>query len=91
MTFTQPTVTWLKDGVVINILPTNADPENNGALESLLEFTFTPDGAGDYQCLFTDTVSSEIFVTHPVRLDTGKLRKNKQTNKPYCHAHSLML
>ena len=66
-------MTWLKDGVVLNnVSLTNADPENNGALESLLEFTFSAADAGAYQCIFTDPARSELFVAHPIRLDTGQ-------------------
>ena len=71
--FTSPSVTWLKDGVPISTTPTNTDPGNNGSLESVLTFMFSSSDAGVYQCIFTDTVRSEVFLPHPIRLDTGKL------------------
>ena len=68
-TYTAPQqVQWLKDGLPAVRTPTNT----NGNLTSTLYFTFAPSDAGVYQCVFTDTSSSEIFVTVPTRLDTGK-------------------
>ena len=73
MTYAQPTVTWLKDGVPVSITPNNADPGNNGGLESSYNFVFSSSDAGVYQCIFTDTIRSEMFLPHPIRLDTGQL------------------
>ena len=74
--FTPPSVTWLKDGVPVSIKPTSTDPGNNGGLESVLTFVFRSSDAGVYQCIFTDTAGfegSEVFLPHPIRLDTGEL------------------
>jgi hypothetical protein len=71
MSFTPPTVTWLKDGVPVSDTPTNA-VGGNGALSTTLSFTFEESDAGVYQCVFTDTSRSEVYVTDPIRLDTGK-------------------
>ena len=73
ITYTQPTVTWLKDGVPISTTPTNTDPGNNGGLESVLTFMFSSSDGGVYQCIFTDTARSQVFLPHPIRLDTGQL------------------
>ena len=71
-TYTAPQqVQWLKDGLPAVRTPTNI-PGTNGSLTSTLSFTFAASDAGVYQCVFTDTSSSEMFVTVPTRLDTGK-------------------
>ena len=70
-TYTAPQVQWLKDGLPAVRTPTNT-PGTNGSLTSTLSFTFAASDAGVYQCVFTDTSSSEIFVTVPTRLDTGE-------------------
>ena len=70
-TSTAPQVQWLKDGLPAVHTPTNI-PGTNGRLTSTLSFTFAASDAGVYQCVFTDTSSSEIFVTAPTRLDTGE-------------------
>ena len=71
-TYTAPQqVQWLKDGLPAVRTPTNT-PGTNGRLTSTLSFTFAASDAGVYQCVFTDTSSSEIFVTVPTRLDTGE-------------------
>ena len=64
-------VQWLKDGLPAVRTPTNTTG-TNGRLTSTLSFTFAASDAGVYQCVFTDTSSSEIFVTVPTRLDTGE-------------------
>ena len=64
-------VQWLKDGLPAVHTPTNT-AGTNGRLTSTLSFTFAASDAGVYQCVFTDTSSSEIFVTVPTRLDTGE-------------------
>ena len=64
-------VQWLKNGLPAVRTPTNI-PGTNGSLTSTLNFTFAASDAGVYQCVFTDASSSEIFVTVPTRLDTGK-------------------
>ena len=69
-TYTTPQVQWLKDGLPAVRTPTNT-PGTNGRLTSTLSFTFAASDAGVYQCVFTDTSRSEIFVTVPTRLDTG--------------------
>ena len=70
--YTAPQVQWLKDGLPAVRTPTNT-PGTNGSLTSTLSFTFAASDAGVYQCVFTDTSSSEIFVTVSTRLDTGEL------------------
>ena len=69
MTFTPPTVTWLRDGVPVSDTPTNT-AGGNGNLSTTLSFMFEESDAGVYQCVFTDTARSEVFVVHPIRLDT---------------------
>ena len=64
-------VQWLKDGLPAVRTPTNT-PGTNGRLTNTLSFTFAASDAGVYQCVFTDTSSSEIFLTVPIRLDTGE-------------------
>ena len=71
MTFTPPTVTWLRDGVPVSDTPTNTT-RGNGGLNTTLSFMFEESDAGVYQCVFTDTARSEVFVVDPIRLDTGK-------------------
>ena len=70
-TSTAPQVQWLKDGLPAVRTPTNT-AGINGSLTSTLSFTFGASDAGVYQCVFTDTSISEIFVTVPTRLDTGE-------------------
>ena len=44
-----------------------------GALRTTLSFRFEASDAGVYQCIFTDRDRSfEVFVTDPIRLDTGE-------------------
>ena len=69
--YITPQVQWLKDGLPAVRTPTNT-PGTNGRLTSTLSFTFAASDAGVYQCVFTDTSSSEIFVTVSTRLDTGE-------------------
>ena len=71
-------VQWLKDGLPAVRTPTNT-PGTNGRLTSTLSFIFAASDAGVYQCVFTDTSSSEIFVTVSTRLDTGEY--NMYTHK----------
>ena len=68
MTFAPPTVTWLRDGVPVSDTPTNA-ARGDGGLGTTLSML---SDAGVYQCVFTDTARSEVFVVDPIRLDTGK-------------------
>ena len=73
MTFTPPTVTWLRDGVPVSDTPTNtAGAGGNGRLNTILSFMFEESDAGVYQCVFTNTARSEVFVVDAIRLDTGK-------------------
>ena len=74
---TQQQVQWLKDGLPDDETPTNIPVGTNGRLTSTLSFTFAASDAGVYQCVFTDTSSSEIFVTVPTRLDTGEYYSSK--------------
>jgi hypothetical protein len=69
--FLPPTVTWLKDGVPVNDIPTNT-VGSDGGLSTTLSFPFEERDAGVYQCVFTDTSRSEVFIAEPIRLDTGK-------------------
>ena len=69
--YITPQVQWLKDGLPAVHTPTNTTG-TNGRLTSTLSFTFAASDAGVYQCVFTDTSSSVIFVTVPTRLDTGE-------------------
>jgi hypothetical protein len=69
--FTSPTVTWLKDGVPVNDIPTNT-VGSRGGLSTILSFPFEERDAGVYQCVFTDTSRSEVFIAEPILLDTGK-------------------
>ena len=71
MNFMIPDVTWLKDGVPVNVTPTNT-PQSNGDLTTVLSFIFDESDAGVYQCVLTDTARFEVFVTDPIRLDTGE-------------------
>jgi hypothetical protein len=71
MSFTSPMVTWLKDGVPVSDTPMNTVGVNGG-LSTTLSFIFEESDAGVYQCVFTDTSRSEVFVAEPIRLDTGK-------------------
>ena len=65
-------VQWVKDGLPA-VRTSTKTPGTNGCLTSTLSFTFAASDAGVYQCVFTDTSNSEIFVTVPTRLDTGEL------------------
>ena len=69
--FATPMTVWLKDGVPVRAMPTNT-PGINGRVLTSLDFTFVESDAGVYQCVFTDTARSELFLTVPIRLDTGK-------------------
>ncbi len=71
MDYTTPNVTWLRDGVPVSVSPTNTAP-SSGALVTVLSFAFAESDAGVYQCVFTDTARSEVFVTDPIRLVTGE-------------------
>ena len=74
MTFATPmVVAWLKDGISVNTSLTNT-PGSNGRLNSTLSFEFADSDTAMYQCVFTDTTQSEVFVTNPIRLDTGELK-----------------
>ena len=70
--YTVPQVQCWKDGLAAVHTPSNTPVGTNGRLTSTLSFMFTASDAGVYQCVFTDTSSSEIFVTVPTRLDTGE-------------------
>ena len=79
-----PTVsaTWLKDGISIGKVTVNT-PENSGCHNSSLYFSFVESDAGVYQCAIIDTARSEVFVTVPLRLDTGKNYKTKEFLPPF--------
>lgn len=66
--YTTPTVTWLRDGVPVNAVPTNT-PGSNGRLTTALS---SLSDAGVYQGIFVDTIRSEVFAASPIRLDTGE-------------------
>ena len=66
-----PLVLWLKDGLPVPVMPTSI-PGINGRLITTLSFLFTEDDAGVYQVIFTDTLRSELFLTDPIRLETGE-------------------
>ena len=65
---------WLKDGMAVdNTLITNT-PLDSGNLLTTLSFTsFQDSDAGVYQVIFTGTTSSEVVITRPLLLHTGKL------------------
>ena len=65
-----PTAQWLKDG--IPVMRTEITERSGDEVLALLHFTFAESDAGVYQCVFTDTTRSEVFVTDPIRLDTGE-------------------
>ena len=69
--YTPPTVLWLKDGTPTRTTPTNTAVGSNGHLSTTLSFSFQESDAGVYQCVFTGN-NSELFVTIPIRLDTGE-------------------
>ena len=69
--YTPPTVLWLKDGIPTRTMPTNTLVGSNGRLSTTLSFSFQVPDAGVYQCVFTGT-NSELFITIPIRLDTGE-------------------
>ncbi len=70
--FSFPSVMWLKDGLPFRVAPMNLQG-SNGRLITSLHFTFQePGDAGVYQCIITDTTTSEIYITIPIRLDTGE-------------------
>ena len=69
--YTAPTVLWLKDGIPTRATPTNTPVGSNGNLSTTLSFSFNEFDAGVYQCVFTGN-NSELFVTIPIRLDTGE-------------------
>ena len=69
--YTAPTVLWLKDGLPTRAIPTYVTVGSNGRLSTTLSFSFQESDAGVYQCVFTGT-NSELFVTIPIRLDTGE-------------------
>jgi len=77
--YTTPTVTWLRNGIPARATPTNSALGTNGRLSTTLSFTFAESDAGVYQCVFTDPARSEVFVTIPIRLDTGKCNQNRIT------------
>ncbi len=75
--FSIPSVIWLKDGLPFRATPTNTPIIESGRLVSSLQFDFEESGdAGVYQCVVTDTDTSEIYVTIPIRLDTGEYSIN---------------
>ena len=69
--YAPPTVLWLKDGNSTRTTPTNTPVGSNGRLNTTLSFSFQESDAGVYQCVFTGT-NSELFITIPIRLDTGE-------------------
>jgi hypothetical protein len=86
MSFAPPVVTWLKDGVPVSDRPMNT-VGGNGTLSTTLSFTFEESDAGVYQCVFTDTSRSEVYVAEPIRLDTGK---GSLYHRP-SHTHCVLL
>ena len=71
-TYSTPSVVWLKDGAPTRNRSTNMVVGSSGQLNSTLTFNFQESDAGVYQCIFICS-SSEIYVTTPLRLDTGIL------------------
>ena len=71
VTLASPSVLWLRNGIPVSDSLTNT-PRMNGGLNTVLSFTFAESDAGVYQCVFTDIARSEVFVTDPIRLDTGE-------------------
>ncbi len=72
-TFPTPSVMWLKDGQPARAFPRPTNVElGNGRLVTTLTFTFMRSDAGVYQCVFTDPITSQMFLTVPIRLDTGE-------------------
>ena len=69
--YPAPTVLWLKNGTPTRATPTNTLVGSNGRLSTTLSFSFQESDAGVYQCVFTGN-NSELFVTIPIRLDTGE-------------------
>ncbi len=84
--FSIPSVLWLKDGVPFRIPPAIIPIIGNGRLITRLAFFFRePDDAGVYQCVLTDTSTSEIYITVPIRLDTGEYSINCHSMHQYHH------
>ena len=67
-TYSIPSVKWLKNGVQVRIISSDAAVGINGQLISNL--SLLESDAGVYQCIFTGA-RSEIYGTTPLRLDTG--------------------
>ncbi len=64
---------WFKDGLLFRENARNIPINNRGRLVTRLQFDFQePGDAGVYQCVITDTTTSEIYITIPIRLDTGE-------------------
>ena len=72
--YTPPSVIWLKDGVPTRTTPISTDIANGRVITSIA-FTFIVSDAGVYQCVFIDIVRSELLITAPTRLDTGRPNK----------------
>ncbi len=71
--FTVPSIMWLKDGLPFRVTSSNIPIIGNGRLVTRLQFDFQePGDAGVYQCVITDTTTSEIYIAIPIRLDTGE-------------------
>lgn len=65
---------WLKDGLPFRI-PPRSRPEKR-PIETSINFAFTDSDAGVYQCVFIaiGLQTAQVYVTEPIRLDTGKFR-----------------
>ena len=69
-----PSVLWLKDGVAVqSTLITNTPLDSNNLLTTLSFTSFQDSDAGVYQVIFAGTANSEVVITRPLLLHTGKL------------------
>lgn len=69
--YAVPTVSWRKDGLPTTHSPISRSLDNN-ELVSNLQFRAAMHHEGLYQCIFTDTVRSQWFLPHPIRLDISE-------------------
>ena len=73
--YNSPVCIYLKDGAPVTGTKFSKARIGSRQVTYTLSFTFDKSDTGVYQCIFFESTGREMYITIPVRLDTGTIEK----------------